>query len=329
MTRSQVKTCLCLLIISNAFYAYSASSTKLKYAAQYGAEGKVTLHVVDDQGVPVSDAEADVALFEKSSYANIKKLEGVTDTNGFFIVEGKTIGEMRYSIKNDEFYITRGEYWFYSSERESVKDGRWLPWNPAVPVILKPKKNPIPMYVKRVDIEIPEQNKSLGFDFEKGDWVAPYGMGVIADLHFFYSLETQDLWTGVEQFEIANTNLMCGVQETEGDTYSTFISKYEAPAEGFNYRWNDILNRTKTKIIERKKLAEENYLIFRSRAIVDSQGKLVRANYGKIYPPIKHGVDGGKAELSFTYYFNPIPNDRNLEFDPDKNLFGGRENFAP
>jgi hypothetical protein len=25
--------------------------------------------------------------------------------------------------------------------------------------------------------------------------------------------------------------------------------------------------------------------------------------------------------MSFSYYFNPVPNDRNLEFDPKKNLF--------
>lgn len=29
----------------------------------------------------------------------------------------------------------------------------------------------------------------------------------------------------------------------------------------------------------------------------------------------------GLGGVNFTYYFNPVPNDRNLEFDPKKNLF--------
>jgi len=288
---------------------------------------EITFRVVDDKGVPVPDARVSGYFWSPHTHNAVgDQFDPLTNTNGACLVAGKGYGDMYGQIRADGHYRT--EFSVSLGDKVEAKTlGVWPLKNPVV--TLKAMRNPIPMYAKRDEVEIPEQNKSLGFDFEKGDWVAPYGMGVIADLHFFYSLETKDLWTGVEQFEIANTNLMCGVQETEGDTYSTFISKYEAPAEGFNYRWNDILNRTKTKVIERKKLAEENYLIFRSRAVVDSQGKLVRANYGKIYPPIKHGVDGGKAELSFTYYFNPIPNDRNLEFDPDKNLFGGRENFAP
>ena len=32
-------------------------------------------------------------------------------------------------------------------------------------------------------------------------------------------------------------------------------------------------------------------------------------------------IGGGKAWLKFTYYLNPAPNDRNLEFDPKRNLF--------
>jgi hypothetical protein len=36
-----------------------------------------------------------------------------------------------------------------------------------------------------------------------------------------------------------------------------------------------------------------------------------RAHYGKIYGDF----------MNFTYYLNPTPNDRNVEFDPKRNLF--------
>jgi hypothetical protein len=47
----------------------------------------------------------------------------------------------------------------------------------------------------------------------------------------------------------------------------------------------------------------------------------VACNYGKIHGPIRFWIEPPEATLSMTYYLNPTPNDRNLEFDPKKNLF--------
>jgi hypothetical protein len=33
------------------------------------------------------------------------------------------------------------------------------------------------------------------------------------------------------------------------------------------------------------------------------------------------GTRAAKPEVGFTYYLNPMPNDRNVEFDPKRNLF--------
>jgi hypothetical protein len=45
--------------------------------------------------------------------------------------------------------------------------------------------------------------------------------------------------------------------------------------------------------------------------VVDATGKIISANYGKIYGDF----------MNFSYYLNPTPNDRNVEFDPKRNLF--------
>ncbi len=37
------------------------------------------------------------------------------------------------------------------------------------------------------------------------------------------------------------------------------------------------------------------------------------------------GKPDTKPWVKFTYYFNPVPNDRNLEFDPGQNLFKNLE----
>ena len=65
----------------------------------------------------------------------------------------------------------------------------------------------------------------------------------------------------------------------------------------------------------------------------DAEGKVKTAHYVKIASDISfdpretgwHFTHKNKptqyGRIRFTYYFNPIPNDRNLEFDPEKNLF--------
>ncbi len=43
---------------------------------------------------------------------------------------------------------------------------------------------------------------------------------------------------------------------------------------------------------------------------MDERGNIVSAHYGKIYGDF----------MQFSYYLNPTPNDRNVEFDPKQNL---------
>ena len=59
-----------------------------------------------------------------------------------------------------------------------------------------------------------------------------------------------------------------------------------------------------------------NYF-FRVRTAKDHEGNIVSAHYGKIYGDF----------MQFTYYLNPTPNDRNIEFDPKQNLLGGLQSF--
>jgi hypothetical protein len=61
---------------------------------------------------------------------------------------------------------------------------------------------------------------------------------------------------------------------------------------------------------------------FRVRAEYDANKQVKNALYGKLLGPIKVNVQATPtAKLEFTYYLNPIALDRNMEFDPKKNLF--------
>ena len=60
----------------------------------------------------------------------------------------------------------------------------------------------------------------------------------------------------------------------------------------------------------------------RVRTVLDERGQVVSALYGKIYDTIEYfPVESKTAKLRFTYYLNPVPNDRGMEFDPKRNLF--------
>jgi hypothetical protein len=65
---------------------------------------------------------------------------------------------------------------------------------------------------------------------------------------------------------------------------------------------------------------DQNYF-FRVRT-VKQNGKIVSALYGKILDDVSMDViNSPTAIVMFTYYLNPAPNSRNMEFDPAKNLF--------
>jgi len=59
-----------------------------------------------------------------------------------------------------------------------------------------------------------------------------------------------------------------------------------------------------------------NYLL-RVRSVADKNGNVVKANYGKIEGDFRVYKKGA---ANFTYFFNP-DGTRNLEEDPDRNLF--------
>lgn len=299
-----------------------AEIPEIEKARQYGARGQVTLCITDSTGKPVEKAQLSVAFWASDSSADAVVSEGQTDTNGCFISAGKTIHSMNYTITKEGFYKTGGAYWFYPCSGRSVKDGRWQPWNPTITVVLKERRNPVPMYAKEVDVLIPVQDKAIGFDLEKGDWVAPYGQGTASDLVFKYIAHYEDSQVFSKRMEMTFINPRDGVQSFLLDQTSEFMSAYIAPEEGYALMFVEERARTRTKILKSQELGEDQYLIFRVRTVTDKAGNIVSTNYGKLYGSIDYGRMGESDGLMFLYYFNPTANDRNLEFDTTRNLFG-------
>lgn len=321
-----------------------AASPEIEKARQHGAQGQVTFRVVDSMGRPVEKAEQRATFPHSDSYGDVVVSKGLTDTNGVFIATGKTIDSVIYDIKKDGYYKTAGAYWFYrpsgldanksssisstSGEywlyhqgENSVQDGRWQPWNPKITVVLKEHRNPIAMNAKNVDVVIPVQGTPIGFDLEQGDWVAPYGQGRRSDFVLLYAATYEGPQTFSKCLELTFSNAKDGLQVLPLDRSTEFMSVYDAPESGYDSTLTLERERTRTKIVKSHELGKDQYLVFRVRTVTDKEGKITSANYGKVYGPIEYGRIAEQHRLTFTYYLNPTDNDRNLEFDPKRNLF--------
>ena len=299
----------------------AAIPEEVKKALSKGAEAKITFRVVDSNGNPVDKASVLLGFWNPNNGRD-PGVKGLTDANGLFAATGNPVNEVNYQFIKDGYYKTEGKYVVYrANDTNTVKDGRWQPWNPTNTVVLKEKRHPVPMYAKSLEIEMPVQNVPAGFDLEKGDWVAPYGKGGNPDILIRYS--NTNTGPGAlnysRQLEITFDNTNDGILVLPVDGNSILHSLYEAPENGYSHNLLLQEDMTTFKIIKQVELDANHYAIFRVRSVADGGGNIVSANYGKLYGPIQYGVLSGH-HIIFKYYFNP-DGTRNLEFDPKQNLF--------
>jgi len=290
----------------------------------YLSEVSMTIKAVDDMKQPVSNALVSIG-YDQGEYDRVKQpsidlvRKGLTATNGIFSATEKILNtKVWYSVQKEGWYTHYGKYAF-KRNRETKK---WDPPCATNTVVLKKIKNPIPMYVKRVNLGVPEYKTKLGFDLDKGDWVTPYGSGIHTDLVALAECDDpKDMFNQNFRMIISFPNEKDGIIADgvyDSNSGSRLRSDHMAPESGYEPEWVQVRHRTKYKIIENNYDSSRKYY-FRVRTKLDEHGNIISAQYGKIYGDF----------LAFTYYLNPTPNDRNVEFDPDKNLFGGRDRFAP
>jgi hypothetical protein len=133
------------------------------------------------------------------------------------------------------------------------------------------------------------------------------------------------------QGELTFGNPLDGLQETSiPDIGKNSVFKWERQALENGYQPKFKLQNTWWRSLRQKPVRSfkfddkewEGYF-FRVRT-VEQDGKIVSAHYGKIRGGIKiEPRETPTCTIIFTYYFNPTPLDRNLEWDTKHNLFGG------
>jgi hypothetical protein len=293
-------------------------------AERNGALAKITFVVVDDEGQRVPDAMVTGGFF---NYGRGKHdFSRKTDADGAVALEGISCVDMRVMVEKDGYYRTEFSYSFLKRSFDCVKDGRWIPWNPIVEVVLKRKINPVAMYMHRgIDwLSLPMVGDWTGFDLKCADWVSPYGKGRREDFRVFFRRGETDPRGRFQQFALTFRfpKPFDGVYLARKDNAgSRFTCAYEADTNRvydteIQFSYERTTDQSGRVVVKDKMLAGDEYLVLRIRSETDKEGRLIKANYAKIYAPLFAAYYG----FQITPYFNPEPNDPNLEADTTKNL---------
>lgn len=291
---------------------------------------KYTLLVVDEQGVPIEGADASISFMRPKSQGwggKTNFISGQTDKGGFFTGEGATEQYGVYGADANGYYGTSFKYNGFTGVSGVIGFRKWQPWNPTLKVILKKKKNPIPMYAYSTGISpimIPDTNGLvIGYDLIKHDWISPYGKGVTEDFLFKLDGEFKSIRDSRVAFSLEFSNDADGIQPfiVDKKSGSNFISSHHAPLTGYqpSVMYRRVNAPGQLSITSYDKNGDYNYY-FRIRCDEDDESTCL---YGKIYGRVGFSARGS---LSFNYYLNPAPGDTNVEFDPKKNLFKNLEN---
>jgi hypothetical protein len=299
------------------------------------AVAQITFFVKDDFGKPLkgigcsmmTPAHPDVVAKDAENpeeFLPNPSFRGTTDKNGKVVITGNSLSGkficMAFATKFIKYYETRSFVYPFKKKAH----GRWEPWNPTIEIICKPVLNPIPYigggsgknFNKNGNVERAE------FDLFANDWVKPRGKGRVGDILFtFEEIDGKKVNSSTPDYRLKITfpNKGDGIQSSYAPLFDhrnkneLGMPRY-APTEGYQDSlelklWRDEEGHS-------GKREDQNYFI-RVRTVLDKNGKVKSAFYGKIPGNIRFDPD---RHMEFSYELNPKPLDVNMEFDREKNL---------
>jgi len=275
---------------------------------------KATLKVVDESGHPVAGALAIIGYYTNSISTDTERITG---TNGLFEFQDTSssdFADYSFEARKDGFY----GIWQQVNLQSPYNPAKW---NIEKKLVLKKIGKPIAMYAKKyaMALKLPEYNKKIAFDLMIGDWVGPYGKGITSDVIFEQNYTNISSWEYFSKITVSFPKNGDGIQVytiPDAEVGSGLRSPHEAPTEGYQ---PELTRETSAKPGQASKFEYDpnRIYLFRVRTVLDHDGNIVSARYGKIYGDF----------MQFSYCLNPTPNDRNIEFDPRQNLLGGLQSF--
>ena len=243
--------------------------------------------------------------------------------------------QIKFPCWDGSFYATVEKDGYYPAEIGRVDlmqkpdekhEKFWILPSKEIDVLLRKMVNPVPMYCHSRNIHsmrLHSPKGTLGYDLEKGDWVAPFGRGSVSDFNIEYDwVLTNGVFKGEGKLVFIEPG--AGAYKRKMLVGNAFRIDYQADTnEVFrpSYPFSSYGNVKKVESREKRILENDEFLVMRTRVVVDSAGRVIKANYSHIEGPFSIS-----NEMSYKFSsFNPAVNDTNLEYSPDKNLVPFKE----
>lgn len=268
---------------------------------------KTTFTIIDDWGAPVTNACLEIVT-PRDAYT-LSWNGSIPHTKHFTKTDEKGIASCSFASPQRCFTVYIIAPGYYPEERSNISFGSTNEIN--VSILMRKIIKPVSMIkTKLVCLPFPSEKGTFYVDLEKGDWVLPGRKGVVADLSVEYSCHDSE---GRTESAAKITFLTGGAYKRKKIDSYCFQSEYSVDTnEVFNASFLHSLSfdtKGYGNRIASLALEKDEYLVFRTRVVRDKDGKIVSANYGKIYGEIA-------AFRNFGYrrcFFNPVPNDVGLE----------------
>lgn len=322
------------LLVSTLFVTLLNLGAVIADAAPVRGDFEVEITAIDDEGKNVENADIGFSwgqIYGKEPDSGSERK--LSNHQGEASFSGKTVfGDFAFGGVKTGYYPNRA----MRGSFEKIVEGEWRPSPQNLTVVLKRVRNPVPMYAKEINLVLPGEGERLAFDLVEGDWVAPFGKGKERDVEFCFEGQYQSKinYDGTVTLRFLGDGSGLLPYDYDQSSNSELKMPYEAPISGYIPTWS----WRNARMTSSEKFARSTFIddmkiprgyIFRVRAVVDSEGKVVSAMYGKIQGRFFFQVfEGNKGGIGFTYYLNP-DRSRNLEFDPKRNLFPGERVVEP
>lgn len=296
--------------------------TAFDKALRNGAEARVVVSVVDDDGRPVSNATVK-AFFEMGLSDGSRSCEKETDGKGIAVLEGKVSRSIHFRVEKVGHYKSHKKICLIEMGHEyEVRNDKWQPWGIRCDVVLRRIKHPVASRGVSCDWRRTKAlNEWVGFDVEKYDFVKPHGIGEVNDFDVFVS------WDGLYNVR-EYTGIALKIRFSGRFAGGYYVPKYSNSEYGgpymaltnqtymANFEFAERPVRDKRGLVVRlegTRFDASKVLVCRSRCKVSDDGVLRECRYFQISDLEFSCSRDEKAALSFNVIYNPTPNDTNLE----------------
>ncbi|WFB36360.1 hypothetical protein P3T73_01095 [Kiritimatiellota bacterium B12222] len=323
------------------FFALYSTYCSVVYSDLLKVKMSHLIQVVDEDGKNIENAEISITFHHTS--AQRQKTGSRFHTKELVISGGKSAEITSEGLKFTIINVNSEGYWnaskYYDWDEKDRIDGKTdgSPnghYKKEFTIVLRKKENPRPMFVHKSKYHATRTfNTPMGYDFEVGDLVEPFGTGKTTDLIFTLHQDKKEGKAYSHRLEMTFPQPEDGliIINKEPGSESKLLLGAIAPENGYipelNYTKGVEKRGWKFWVFQRPSKEDlgnvEGYW-FRTRTEQNPENGEIKARYGKINGPITFLVDELGGAFYFTYYFSPNQS-RSLEWNgeslvPNANL---------